>query len=188
MHASYFSCASVKGFAVEQRSPSNTLSYQETPMKPSQVPNRLSNPPPRRMLPIQTPDLRYRLGPIRQNPHPPGSIHSSGFVSSSPHNVGSPVNRPYFMPKDRLGPPEHFAQPPGLVSSNPINIGISSNAPHPVPGDRQPGSFGTLRLPVAISQTPSFHTGRDQMIEVKATPSIPGSKAVTTQRQESNKV
>ncbi|XP_030604604.1 SMC5-SMC6 complex localization factor protein 2 isoform X2 [Archocentrus centrarchus] len=179
----------VKGFAVQQCTPSHTSSHQETPMKPSQVPNRLSNPPPRRMLPVQPPELCYRdrMGPLWQTPHPPGSIHSSGFVSSSPHNVGSPANRPYFMLNDRLGPPVHFAQPPGLVSSNPINSGISSNAPQPISGDQQPRSFGTFRLPVAINQSPSSHVGRDQVIESKATSSISGSKTVTTQRQESNK-
>ncbi|XP_035760631.1 SMC5-SMC6 complex localization factor protein 2 isoform X4 [Neolamprologus brichardi] len=90
-------------------------------MKPSGVPNRLSNPPPRRMLPIQAPEVCYRdrIGPHWQNPHPPGLIHSSGFNSSNSLNLGSPVERPCFMPKERLGPPEHFGQPPGLVPNNP---------------------------------------------------------------------
>ncbi|XP_039857680.1 SMC5-SMC6 complex localization factor protein 2 isoform X2 [Simochromis diagramma] len=156
-------------------------------MKPSQVPNRLSNPPPRRMLPIQAPEVCYRdrIGPHWQNPHPPGLIHSSGFNSSISLNLGSPVERPYFMPKERLGPPEHFGQPPGLVPNNPGTIRMSFNPP--IPGGHQPGSFDTFLLPVAINQSPSSHIGRDQATEFKASSSSSESKTVTTQRQESDK-
>ncbi|XP_063347437.1 SMC5-SMC6 complex localization factor protein 2 isoform X4 [Pelmatolapia mariae] len=177
----------VKDLVVEQRSLSNTSFHQETPMKPSQVPNRLSNPPPRRMLPIQAPEVCYRdrIGPHWQNPHPPGLIHSSGFNSSNSLNLGSPVERPYFMPKERLCLPKHFGQPPGLVPNNPGTIRMSSNPP--IPGGHQPGSFDTFLLPVAINQSPSSHIGRDQVTEFKASSSSSESKTVTTQRQESDK-
>lgn len=157
-------------------------------MKPSGVPNRLSNPPPRRMLPIQAPEVCYRdrIGPHWQNAHPPGLIHSSGFNSSNSLNLGSPVERPYFMPKERLGSPEHFGQPPGLVPNNPGTIRMSLNPPKP--GGHQPGSFDTFLLPVAINQSPSSHIGRDQTTEFKASLFSSESKTGTTQRQESDKV
>lgn len=101
-------------------------------MKPSQVPNQLPHPPPRRMLPLHSPELchRDRLGPPRHPPHPLGPICSSGFHPSSPTNISSSANRPHPTPRDRLGPLQHSAQSPAFVPSS------TANRPHPTTRDR----------------------------------------------------
>ncbi|XP_071382706.1 SMC5-SMC6 complex localization factor protein 2 isoform X2 [Centroberyx affinis] len=98
----YFSPRSkVKDFPHQRCSLSQSASFlHETPMKPSQVPNRLLHPPPRRMLPLQSPGLchRGRLGPLQHPPQPPGPVYSSGIVPSSTANISSPVKRPQPSP------------------------------------------------------------------------------------------
>lgn len=123
-------------------------------MKPSQVPNQLPHPPPRRMLPLQSPELyhRDRLGPPRHPPHPLGPVYSSGFLPSSPTNIGSSANRPHPTPRDRLDPLPHSAQPPTFVPSSP------AHRLHPTPRHRlgppqhsaqPPGSFCPQLVPVS---------------------------------------
>uniref|UniRef100_UPI0037E7ED13 SMC5-SMC6 complex localization factor protein 2 isoform X2 n=1 Tax=Semicossyphus pulcher TaxID=241346 RepID=UPI0037E7ED13 len=78
----------VKGFALQQHSPPHVTSFvHETPMKPSQVPNRLPYPAPRRMLPLQKPDL-YQVSPCQDQQHKrtpssekliPGDLNSSSL-------------------------------------------------------------------------------------------------------------
>ncbi|XP_010743029.3 SMC5-SMC6 complex localization factor protein 2 isoform X1 [Larimichthys crocea] len=174
----YFSPRSkAKDHALQQRPLPHFASFlQETPMKPSQVPNQLPYPPPRRMLPLQSPELchRDRLGPPRQPPHHLGPIHSAGFVPSSPTNTGPSVNRLHPTPRDKLGSLHHSAQPPGsycsrLASVNPTNSGPTANK-------------------LQSSHSLSSHIRRDQVPESKVTLSYSGSKHVTAQRQESYKV
>lgn len=182
-------------------------------MKPSQVPNRLSHPPPRRVL--QTPESCYR---DRLDPHSPGSVHSQGFAPSIPPNISSPVNRPHYIPKDRLGPPKYSPQHPVLVPSSPANVGTSANRPQPVPRDRLDPLQHSGRVPVIPTNVdtsttrpqpsapsvfhpaspqitknlsnhfPSSHIRRDQVTESKLTSSNSGNKTASSQRQDLHKV
>ncbi|XP_073338238.1 SMC5-SMC6 complex localization factor protein 2 isoform X2 [Pagrus major] len=178
----YFSPKSkVKDQALQQRS-----SFQETPMKPSQVPNQLPHPPPRRMLPLQSPELWHkdRLGPPRY----PHQHHLGPY---SPSNIGSAANRPNLTPRDRLGPPHHSAQPPGslrsrIVPISPVNHGTTAYRPQPSP----PGIFHHANhqfMKDLSNQSPSCHIRRDQVTESKVSLSYSGSTNITGQRQESNK-
>ncbi|KAM4607797.1 uncharacterized protein ACJ7VT_015959 [Polymixia lowei] len=95
----YFSPTSkVKEFPLgcpgQQSSPPHSASFfQETPMKPLQVPFRFSLPRPRRMVPLQSPELCHR-GRMYSLPYPPHTPGSSGIVSGSPANFISPARRP----------------------------------------------------------------------------------------------
>lgn len=158
-------------------------------MKPSQVPNQLPHLPPRRMLPFQSPELchRDRLGPPRHPPHHLGPFHSPGFVQSSPPNIGSSANRPNPIPWVRLGTQLHSAQPPGSFCSrlpvSPTNSGTTANRPQPSPQSvfhPAPPQF----MKDLSNHSPSSHSRRDQVITL----SCSGSKNITAQRQESNKV
>ncbi|XP_062285827.1 SMC5-SMC6 complex localization factor protein 2 isoform X1 [Scomber scombrus] len=193
----YFSPKSkVKDPALQQSSlPHITSFLQETAMKPSQVPNRLSHPPPRkmRMLPLPSPELCHteRLGPPRPPPRPEVLMHSPGFVPSSPVNFGTRANRPMPMPRGRLGPLQHSAQPPGPVYPSrffPVSqthMGASYNKPQTSPRFFHHGSphsrkdFGNHSLPPPIR--------RDQHSQSMVTLSNSGRKNVTVQQQESTK-
>lgn len=187
----FFFCVLVKDLALQQHPlPPFTSFLQETPMKPSQVPNQLPHLTPRRMLPPQSPELchRNRLGPLRHPTHPLGPIHSSGFVPSSPTDFGSSATRPHPNPRDRLGPPQHSAQPPGsfcsrLVPVSPTHSDTTANRPQPSPPNIfHPASPQFMKD--LSNHSHSSHIRRDQVISL----SYSGSKNVTGQRQESNKV
>ncbi|XP_035462444.2 SMC5-SMC6 complex localization factor protein 2 isoform X1 [Scophthalmus maximus] len=142
--AEYFSPRNKgKDLALQQRPLPHIASFrQETPMKPSQIPNQLSHPPPRRVLPLQSPELyhRDRLGPRRFSPHALGPVHSSG----RPTYVGTPANRPHHMPWDRLGWSQHSAPPPrSFCSSHPVPVSpfdskASAKMPQPWPSGTEP--------------------------------------------------
>ncbi|XP_037638621.1 SMC5-SMC6 complex localization factor protein 2 isoform X2 [Sebastes umbrosus] len=155
----------------------------ESPMKPSQLPNQLSHSPPRRMVPLQSPELchRDRLGAPWHPPYPPGPIHSSGFVPSCPTNIGSPVNRFHPMPRGRLGPPQYqHHQPPGSFSCT-----TASMPQPPPPGVFHPASPQFMKD--LSNHSPSSHTRRDPGTESRVTLSYSGSQNVTARRQDSNK-
>ncbi|XP_034407421.1 SMC5-SMC6 complex localization factor protein 2 isoform X2 [Cyclopterus lumpus] len=114
-------------------------------MKPFELPNRLSHPPPRRMWPLHSPELchRDRLGPP-QHPlpprhlHPTGPIHSPGFVPTSPTYIGSSGNRSYPLAGGRLGTLQYqHYQPPGSLCFSksapvcPTNSGTTASRPQP---------------------------------------------------------
>ncbi|XP_040906375.1 SMC5-SMC6 complex localization factor protein 2 isoform X3 [Toxotes jaculatrix] len=195
-HAEYFFPRSkVKDLALQQPFlPHFTSFHQETPMKPSQVPNRLSHPPPRRALPLQNPELchRDRFDPSWAPPHSLGPIHLSECILGSPTNIGTPTNRPYHTSRDRPGPPQHSAQPPKPLSSSHLvpvsqsDIDISTRTPQPSP----PGIFHHASpkfMKDLSNHTPSFHIKRDPVTEPKVTLSCSGSKNATAKSQESNK-
>lgn len=71
-------------------------------MKPSQVPNRLSHPSPRRVLPLHTP------GKERFHPH---LHHSGGVAPNNPPNADTPLST-------ETGPPKDCVEPRGLVPSS----------------------------------------------------------------------
>lgn len=162
-------------------------------MKPSQVPNRLSHPPPRRMgiFPVQSPELCHtdRLGPPRPYPHPVGPIHSSGFVPNGPLNFGTRAVRPLSMPRDRLDP----AQPPGsncspqLIPVSQTNIGASYNKPPPSPSRMFHHAPPHSRKDLSNHSLPS-HIRRDQVTESTVTLSNSGRKNATVQQQDLTKV
>ncbi|XP_045926899.1 SMC5-SMC6 complex localization factor protein 2 isoform X2 [Micropterus dolomieu] len=187
----YFSPRSkVKDLALQQRStPHFTPFLHETPMKPSQVPNRLPHPPPRRMLPLQSPELchRDRLGPPRH----PCPMYPPGFGPSSPTNIGYSANRPHPMPRDRLGPLQHSAQPPGsfyprVVPVSPTNSGITANRLQQLPSSVFHPTSPPFMKDLS-NHSPSSHIRRDPVTESKITLSHSGSKNGTAQRQESIK-
>ncbi|XP_026165314.1 SMC5-SMC6 complex localization factor protein 2 isoform X2 [Mastacembelus armatus] len=80
--AEYFSPRSkVKDLALQHQShPHFTSFHQDTPVKPSHIPNQLSYRPPRRFLPLQSPELCHRdkLGPPRHPPPAQGPTHPIG--------------------------------------------------------------------------------------------------------------
>ncbi|XP_019952274.2 SMC5-SMC6 complex localization factor protein 2 isoform X2 [Paralichthys olivaceus] len=180
----------VKDLPLQQRSlPHDTSFHLETPMNPSQMPNQLSQPLPKRVLSRQSPGLfqRDRLGPHQHSSHHLGQIHPS----DSPVNVGNPTNWPHHMSKDRLGPPQHSAQPPGPFCTShcepvsPSDIDMSLNSPQPSP----PGIFhhASPQFMTDISNyTLSLHIRREELSEAKARLSHSGNKNVI-KYQESNK-
>ncbi|XP_078128647.1 SMC5-SMC6 complex localization factor protein 2 isoform X2 [Sander vitreus] len=181
----------VKDLVFQQRFRTHfTPLLQETPMKPSQL-NRLSYPPPRRMLPLQSPELchRDRLCPSGHTPYSPGPIHSSGFVPSSPTNIGPLVNRFNPMPRGSLGPLQHqHHQPPGS-SYSPWFAPVRPT--HSTTANRPPSVFypASPQYKKGLSNhSPSSHTRRDQGTESKVTLCYSGFKNVRAQRPESNKV
>ncbi|XP_023261564.1 SMC5-SMC6 complex localization factor protein 2-like [Seriola lalandi dorsalis] len=192
----YFSPRSkVKDLALQERSLPHFSSFnQETPMKPSQVPNRLSLPPPRRVLPLQSPELchRDRLGPPRQPHHAVGPVRSTEFNVGSPTNVGIPTHRPHHTPRDRLGPSQHSAQHsdsfcssqlvPGSQSY--IDTSVKRLQPSP-PGISHHASPQFMKD--LSNRTPSFHIRGHQVTEPMVTLSYSGSKDVTAKSQESHK-
>ncbi|XP_054455937.1 SMC5-SMC6 complex localization factor protein 2 isoform X2 [Anoplopoma fimbria] len=201
----------VKDLGFQQSRPHFRPFLPETPMKPSQLPNRLSHPPPRRMLPLQSPELchRDRLGPP-QHPfppphliHPAGPIHSPGFVPSNPTHIGSPVNGSHPMAGVRLAPLQHQNhQPPGSLCSSrstpvsPTNSGTTAIRPQPQPQPQPqpppppPGIFHPASpqfMKDLSNHSPSSHIRGDQGTESKVTMSYSGSKNVMPQRQAPSK-
>nr|XP_046258197.1 uncharacterized protein slf2 isoform X2 [Scatophagus argus] len=181
----------VKDLPLQQCSLPRFASFlQETPMKPSQVPNKFPHPLPRRMLPLQSPELchRDRMGPPRHPPHYLGPIHSSRFVPRGPSNIGSSANRPHFTP--RVGPLHHSTQPSGSSFSQPVpvsptNGGTAANKPQPLP----PGTFQPVSsqfMKDLSNHSPPSHIRRDQVTESKVMMSYSGCENVTA-RQEANK-
>nr|XP_020457355.1 SMC5-SMC6 complex localization factor protein 2-like isoform X2 [Monopterus albus] len=160
-------------------------------MKRSEVPNRLSYPPPKRAFPLQSPELCYRdkLGPPQHPLHPLGPVHSLGFVPSSPASIGAPTNRCHHT---GLGPPQHSVQAPKAYCSSPFvpfspsNIGTSTNRPQPsTPSIFHQASPQFMKDLSNHSLSP--HIKRVQVTESKVTLSHPGSKTVTAKSQEKNK-
>ncbi|XP_029926604.1 SMC5-SMC6 complex localization factor protein 2 isoform X2 [Myripristis murdjan] len=86
----------VKDFPHQRCSQSPSASYiNETPMRPSQVPNRQPHPLPRRMLPLQSPELchRARPGPPQHPPQPPGPVSPPLIALSRPAHIHSQAKR-----------------------------------------------------------------------------------------------
>ncbi|XP_016534208.1 SMC5-SMC6 complex localization factor protein 2 isoform X1 [Poecilia formosa] len=109
--------------ALQQHSLSHFASFpQETPIRPSQVPNLLSHPAPRRVLPLQTPE-ECNMNKLSPKWHPAGMIYPAALISSSSTNIVSPVNS---LLKDRLGPLKPFPPPHGHVLSSPVNVTTSA--------------------------------------------------------------
>uniref|UniRef100_A0A8C7X4R9 Coiled-coil SMC6 And NSE5 INteracting (CANIN) domain-containing protein n=1 Tax=Oryzias sinensis TaxID=183150 RepID=A0A8C7X4R9_9TELE len=97
---------------------------QETPMKPSQVPNRLSHPSPRRVLPLHTP------GKERFHPH---LHHSGGVAPNNPPNADTPLST-------ETGPPKDCVEPRGLVPSS-LSSSCSTVSPRNGTERERKGSF-----------------------------------------------
>lgn len=104
--------------AFQQHSLSHFASFpQETPIKPSQVPNLISHPAPRRGLPLQTPE-ECSMNKLSPNWHPAGMKYTAALVSSSSTSIVSPVNS---LLKHKLGPLKPFSPSHGHVLSSPVN-------------------------------------------------------------------
>lgn len=174
-------------FAVKDLSPHLASFLQETPMKPSQVPNKLSHSPPRRMLPLQSPELSHRERLYHQGP-----VHSSGFIPNSPVNVGSSASRSHPKPRYRLGSVHHSTQPSGsfcsrFVPVSSTNSDTTANRSQPsLPSVLNPASPQLIK-DVNNHSLPS-HIRSDEVTESQVTLLYSRSKNVMAQRQESNKV
>lgn len=157
-------------------------------MKPSQVPNRLSHPPTRRMLPLQSPELchRDRLGPPQPPLHPVELIHSSGFAPRSPVNFGSRMNRPLLTPRGRLGPSGPISSS-RFIPVSPTNIGASYNRSQPSHPRLFHHASPQSRKGLSNQPIPS-HIRRDQVTESMVTLSNSGRKNATVQQQASTEV
>lgn len=191
-----FLCVLVKDLALQEHlSPQLTSFNQETPMKPSQVPNRLSLHPPRRALPLVSPELcpRDRLGPSRQPPHALGPICSKQYNPGSSTNVGTPTHRPHHMPRGRLGPPPHPAQHLGSFCSSQHVPGSQSHfdttAKRPQPSTpgvhhHAPPHF----MKDLNNHSRSSYVKGHQETEPMVVLSYSGNKNVTARSQELHKV
>lgn len=93
-------------------------------MKPSQVHNKLPHPPPRRMVPLQSPELlhRDRVGLPQYSLLPVGTRHSPGFIPMSPGNIASSGNKVYLTPRDKSSPAPHSTRPPRSSCSTPVSV------------------------------------------------------------------
>lgn len=147
-------------------------------MKPSQVPNQLPHPPPRRMLPLESRHLYHkdRRGPSR-HPH-------DHLGPSSPANNVSSLNRPNLTPRNKLALPHHMSQRRASFISeafpvSPLNSGSTANRPQVSPlSGVHPATPELMRN--LSSHSPSSHIGRDQVTSFH-----PGRKNETGQNQES---
>ncbi|XP_047208180.1 SMC5-SMC6 complex localization factor protein 2 isoform X3 [Girardinichthys multiradiatus] len=155
---------------------------RETPIKPSQVPNLLSHPPQRRLLPPQTPN-ECSVDMLSPQTYPAGIKYPSPFIPNSSTNIDSLI-------KDRLGGLKHVPPANGLVLS-PVNsvttarenLALQHNVMHSGPGyisSSQPGkSLG--------NHLPSCHFRSDQEAETKIPSSNSRKNNDVSQRQEPNK-
>ncbi|XP_008277984.1 SMC5-SMC6 complex localization factor protein 2 [Stegastes partitus] len=167
--------------------------HPETPMKPSQVPNRISHPPPRRVLPLQTPEMCYkdRPGPRWHPPHPPGPIYSTVLVPGSTANFGNSVNSPPPMARDKLGSLQHSAQPgPGPICSPLVvpfsrtNVDTSLNRPQP----SHPHLFPPAPPHFISNGSPLTFNKKGPMTESKGTLSNSGTQNQESKQAQSNDV
>uniref|UniRef100_A0A3B3BAL8 SMC5-SMC6 complex localization factor protein 2-like n=1 Tax=Oryzias melastigma TaxID=30732 RepID=A0A3B3BAL8_ORYME len=112
---------------------------QETPMKPSQIPNKLSHPSLRRLLPLQTP------GKERFHPY---LHHSGGVPPNNPPNAETPLSK-------EAGPLKDCVDPHGLVPSS-LSSPCSAASPlHATERERKSSLSGSKHLfsaqPVPVS-------------------------------------
>ncbi|KAK2824302.1 hypothetical protein Q5P01_021477 [Channa striata] len=188
-NAEYFSPRSKgKDLAVQQPFvPSYSTFHQETPMRPSQVPNRLSHPPPRRVLPLESPELchRDRLGQSWRPSHNPGAIHPSVFVPSTPASSGTPVSRSYHIPRDRPGLPQHCAQPDVFPLSS---TKVDTLANWPQHSSTHVFHNTSLQFMRELSNHSLYsHIGKAQVKKPKDTFFFSGSNTVTAKCEDLNK-
>lgn len=163
-------------------------------MKPSQVSNKLSHPPPRRMLPLQSPELchRDRLSPPQHPLYRQGAIHSSGFIPNSPVNIGSSANRPQPKPGDRLGSVHHSVQPPGSSRSQLVPVSSADSDTTANRSQLSPPGISNPASPQLIKDLSNHsrpsHNGSDELNNSQITLFYARGKNVMAKRQESNKV
>ncbi|XP_076020927.1 SMC5-SMC6 complex localization factor protein 2 [Genypterus blacodes] len=151
---------------------------QETPIKPSQIPNRLPYTLPRRMLPLQSPKLcsGERLGPLPHTPQPQGPIRSQRFCPSSPTSLSHSAKRPQTVQGNRQSCPQRSPQSTGSVCSP----GFAPNSPMPAKSQQStPLTSSNLRSPKDFIP---LAKNRDQVTKCKVNLS---SKA--NAKQNSNK-
>ncbi|XP_029030819.1 SMC5-SMC6 complex localization factor protein 2 [Betta splendens] len=154
--------------------------HQETPMKSSHIQNRLSHPPNRRILSVQSPELSHRDMP-GTNFRPSnalGTSHSPGFV----HSRATSASRPH-PARDRLGPLQCFVQPHAVTISRTKMDTLAHRSQYSPSHMPHPASSQYMRD--LSNHSPSSHIRRDQAPEPKVTHS--GSKTVTAKSQEFNK-
>ncbi|XP_029377777.1 SMC5-SMC6 complex localization factor protein 2 isoform X3 [Echeneis naucrates] len=162
--------------------PYSTSSNQETPMKPSQVPNRLSIPPPRRVLPIKRrkPCHTDRSGPPRESLHTQRLSCSPEFSLDSHTNIGTPTQMLHYSPRDTRGSTHSFT----FCSSqhSPVNqshIDTSAKMPQHSPA----GVNHCVSPQLMKDHTPSFHIRGYQVQGPMNTLSYP-DKTATSQESE----
>lgn len=185
---------SVFFFLVKDLSPRLEFFLQETPKKPSQVSKKLAHPPPRRMLPLQSPELcqRDRPSPPRHPLCHRRPIHLSGFIPNSPVNIGSSATRPQPKPREGRGSVHHSVQPRGssclrLFPVSSANSDITANRSQLSPPNISNPASSQLIRDLSNHSVP-IHIRSDELTKSQVTLFNSGSKNVMAQRQESNKV
>ncbi|KAM4729825.1 SMC5-SMC6 complex localization factor protein 2 isoform 1-T3 [Anableps anableps] len=147
--------------ALQQHSLPHFTSFpQETPIRPSQVPNLLSHPPPRRVLPLQTPECN--MNKLSPNWHPARMKYPTALVPSSSTNIVSPVNS---LIKDRPGPLKHFPPSHGHALSslfNDITIARENLGPQHNMMRSGPGYFSSS--PVVSTSPTTTHTSTERSL------------------------
>ncbi|XP_028325396.1 SMC5-SMC6 complex localization factor protein 2 [Gouania willdenowi] len=103
--------------------------YKETPMKPSQVPNRLSHTHSKRTSAYQRPELWYQ---DRPNAYQTSSSYRGPVTS----DMNSSMTIPQHNPKHTVGTSWHSSQPSEFTSKEPHHILGSINGYQPRPQDR----------------------------------------------------
>ncbi|XP_058507464.1 SMC5-SMC6 complex localization factor protein 2 isoform X4 [Solea solea] len=160
--------------------------HQETPMKPPHIPNEPYHPPPRRKLPLQSPELCHRSEHLTISLEPI-------CIMDSPANIGTPALLSSHCSRERLCATRNSGQHPGPFYSShnvPFN---QSNIRASVDGQqsRPPTDFHYISpkcmRDVSNYSTSSFHMRRDQVTKPKDTLCFSGSKNVTAINQDSNK-
>lgn len=153
-------------------------------MKPSQVHNKLPHPPPRRMLPLQSPELfhRDRVGLPQYSLLPVGA--RPGFIPRSPVNIASSGNMVYLTPRDKSGPAPHSARPPGSSCSTPVSVSSANiidasakRSQHLLPANFSPKSPQCMKD--LSNQSLTSHTKKKSVTKSEVTLFHSGSNNVT---------
>lgn len=164
-------------------------------MKPSHVHNKLSHPPPRRMSPLQNPELFHgdRLGPPQYSLLPVGTRHSPGFIPRSPVTIASSRNKVYLTPRDKSSPAPQSARPPGSSCSTPVSVGSANvidasakRSQHLLPTNFSPKSPQCMKD--LSNQSLTSHIKKKSVTKSEVTLFHSGSNNVTSPRPESKKV
>lgn len=176
-------CIPVKDLLLQEPSQSQNIPFpQETPMKPSQIPNRFPHPPLRRTLPLQTPEQCYRdqQGYSMTMCHPPqphGPHSFPGFGCFSPMNNGHLVNGRASVPPSQ---PIHLLGPVQRCQ-------MTTPQPQPTPNNHFQNWYSTYGPSTDMSiSAPFFHTTGEP--PAKSTNTLPSPENKPLIGQDLNKV
>lgn len=159
-------------------------SLQEISMKPSQVHNKVPSSSPWRNLPLQHPQLYKRSQSL---------LHQQPLCSSAPSSRGSfspSINELHSTPRHRLAP---LHQPVGSSGANSHVPFTSTRNNATTPKSQTPMSFIFSSASPKVMKDLNSHSSPSHIrnhptTKSKRTFSYSGSKNITVQRHESQKV